>query len=70
MRLQLTLACRLLLARSGGNTDDVADDGTSDEGPVVPWAHLLDDKGNGEFYPITDLMKQFWTELYEEFPDE
>jgi hypothetical protein len=60
----------------GGNDDDStddgdddADDGASDKGPAVPWAHLLDDKGNG-FFPITKRMKLFWTELYEEFPNE
>jgi hypothetical protein len=76
------MACRLMLALtdsgggSGGNDDystddgdDDADDTTSDEGPVVPWAHLLDEKGNG-FFPITDLMRVFWTELYENFPNE
>jgi hypothetical protein len=77
------MACRLMPTLtdgggggSGGNDDystddgdDDADDTTSDEGPVVPWAHLLDDNDNG-FFPIPDLMRVFWTELYEHFPNE
>ena len=43
--------------------------GVSDDDDVVPWAHLLDDEGH-ELFPITDPMKLFWTELYDNFPNE